>query len=870
MGIHKIDVARGIQWIEVPEADLRVLCGCPADAVKHLVKRGLILSQEVKGVACETGPNAILLSDLPLQNGAFANLAEFPVLQMLYKQGLILPGHPNNTGRKPVLIGSAAQVESQMRYVYRGNYGLISREEIIQAGVSMERATEMMRLKLKFAFGRIRPTSDFLDTRIVGDGPVAIAEGVSLRRLRPNLFEFTHRGEAVTVDLNLQPGETYECAFSLGYHRFEPEYFAVIHSGDGDGWDVNRPGMSSIITYQGRVYLIDAAPHLAQTMAALGIGIDQVDGIFHTHAHDDHFAGLTTLMGAGRRIRYFATPMVRAAVAKKLVALLGMEEENFADYFDIRDLAIDAWNEVEGLEVMPIFSPHPVETNIYFFRALWGDGYRSYAHFADIVSLDVLEGMVTDQQQAPGLDRQAFERIRTSYLVPVDLKKIDIGGGMIHGSAKDFRADASARILLAHRSGELTPEEKEIGSSAAFGTADVLVQGQSDGIRRHAFSYLTTHLPGVPRHDVLMLINHPTTEINPGAIILKEGETSQQILLVLSGWVERIRTRDKLFDSLSAGSLIGVSAMLDDWSSRYTYRASSFVRLMRFPVSLYAEVVRRNGLLERMRRSVDLRAFLDSTRLFSEGIPVAVLGRIVDDASERRFQPGETIVGQDLQALNIIRSGLVERAVGNKVVDVLKQRDFFGEEGAIFKLPYLFSLRALEETAVLQIPGEILQGVPFLRWKLFESHQQRVASIVYSGDKAEMFIWRDSFSINVAQMDSHHKRLIEIANAIIEHMHEDANRAALAKAFDALVDYTHYHFAAEEKLMALYAYPGAEGHSKTHGGMILQVAEYQQRILSGNVPDKAGFRHFFETWLVRHILDEDRKYGAFLNVRGVY
>ncbi|MBI4189503.1 MAG: hypothetical protein HY525_03070 [Betaproteobacteria bacterium] len=35
MGIHKIDVAWGIQWVEVPEADLRVLCGCPADAVKY-------------------------------------------------------------------------------------------------------------------------------------------------------------------------------------------------------------------------------------------------------------------------------------------------------------------------------------------------------------------------------------------------------------------------------------------------------------------------------------------------------------------------------------------------------------------------------------------------------------------------------------------------------------------------------------------------------------------------------------------------------------------------------------------------------------------------------------------------------------------
>ena len=90
--IHKSTVAVGIHWIEIPAAGLRVLCGCPADAVKHLAKRGLIIPTEINGVACETGPNAVLLSDHALQNGEFANLAEFPVLQMLYKQGSIAAG----------------------------------------------------------------------------------------------------------------------------------------------------------------------------------------------------------------------------------------------------------------------------------------------------------------------------------------------------------------------------------------------------------------------------------------------------------------------------------------------------------------------------------------------------------------------------------------------------------------------------------------------------------------------------------------------------------------------------------------------------------------------------------------------------------
>ena len=870
MGIHKIEVARGIQWVEIPQAGLRILCGCPADAVKHLIKRGLILPKEFKGVACETGPNAILLSDLSLQNGEFANLAEFPVLQMLYKQGLILPGHPNNTGRKPLLIGSAEQVDSQMRYIYRGNYGLVSREEIIDTGVPAAQADEMMRIKLKFAFGRIRPTSDFLDTRVVGDGTLEIAEGVGLRRLQPNVFEFSSQGETLKVDLNLRPGESYECAYPLGFRRFEPEYFAVIHSGEGDGWDVNRPCMSSIITYQRRIYLIDAGPNIATSLAALGIGIDQVDGIFHTHAHDDHFAGLTTLMRAGRRIRYFATPLVRASVAKKLAALMGIEEEQFADFFEIHNLLADAWNDVEGLEVKPVFSPHPVETNIFVFRSLWGDGYRTYAHFADIVSMDVLQSMVTDQSAAPGLDQATFERIRTAYLVPVDVKKLDVGGSMIHGNAMDFRADTSARILLAHRAGDLTPEEKEIGSSAAFGTVDVLVEGQAEQMRHHAFSYLQTHHPDVPLHDLRLLVNHPMSEINPGAIILKEGEMPPAVLLLVSGGVEKIRTRDNVFGSLSAGALIGVGSVLEKRPSRITYRASSFVRAIRIPAGVYAEIIRRNGLLERIRGTADLRAFLDTTNLFGEGLPAGALERIVSSAAARHFQPGESILGADLQVINIIRSGRIARTVDGRILDVLKEREFFGEEGAIFDVPYLSDLRAQEETSVLQISGEILQHVPLLRWKLLESYQRRAARVVYSGDPAAAFIWRDTFSVQVAAIDTDHRRLIAIANAIMNDLHAKAGRDLLAGDFDSLADFTRDHFAAEEKKMAQLDYPGMQTHARKHSDMFNQVTEFKQRVLAGDPPDKASFLHFFETWLVRHILNEDHKYGAFLNARGVF
>ena len=188
--LRKIEVSTGVFWIEVPDVDARILCGCPADVVKHLMKRGLIAPREKRGVRYESGPNAILLSDVMVQNGAFSNLAEFPVLQMLYRQGMILPGHPGNSGQKPLLMGSADQVLAQMRYIHRGNYGLISEEEMIEAGIGPERAHELMRMKLKFAFGAIREPGELLDTveiegvhvaGVLEDLPQLLGELVELR-----------------------------------------------------------------------------------------------------------------------------------------------------------------------------------------------------------------------------------------------------------------------------------------------------------------------------------------------------------------------------------------------------------------------------------------------------------------------------------------------------------------------------------------------------------------------------------------------------------------------------------------------------------------------------------------------------------------
>jgi len=867
---RKIEVTTGVWWVEIPAADVRILCGCPADAVKHLMKRGLIAPTEVDGVTFETGPNVILLSDVMVQNGTFANLGEFPVLQMFYRQGMIVPGHPGNTGVKPLIVGSPEQVRAQLQYIHRGNYGLISEDELLDAGAAPEVAAERMRLKLKFAFGRICHPSEIIDTLTVEGEPVEIRGGVFVRRLRLNVFELRYGDDTVTVDLNLPPFETYECPYPLGFYNMSREYFAVVHSGEGDGWDINRPSMGSVLMFQGRVYLIDAGPNILHTLDALGIGVNEIEGVFHTHSHDDHFAGLTTLIRADHRIKYYATPLVRASVARKMAALLSIEPSAFADYFECHDMVEDAWNDIEGLEVKPLFSPHPVETTIFLFRALWEGGFRTYAHMADICRLEVLRGFVEEDASKPGITKQLYHRIVQDYAIPVDVKKVDVGGGMIHGDAYDFRDDTSGKVILAHTSARHTIAQKAIGSTASFGTTDVLIPSNHDFIWRSAYELLLGYFPGIAHHQVRVLLNNPVATFNPGTILVKEKQPAGAIYLLLSGSVESIHMNGGGRSVLSAGAMIGELSALFGSPVAETYRAIGFVRALEIPCSLYGEFVRRNNLSAEITRIFENREFLQRTWLFGEVVSTRTLNRIAKEMTLKQFEVGETIdIGPASVAL-VVR-GTVARILGEHIVEMLGTGEFFGEELAIFWTPSMFRLKPVEPTEVFLIPAGLLAGIPSVRWKLFETSGKRMTSIFEGEHMGRVMLqWHEEYRVDVLRLDTHHRRLFEQANAILDAVDSGRELEEVLSLMDAIAEYARYHFGEEEALMVRYAYPEADSHRARHARLMDQLAETRRVIAERGNADSPSVMTFLKEWLVNHICTDDRRYTNFLNSKGVY
>ena len=358
----------------------------------------------------------------------------------------------------------------------------------------------MMEIKKWFSFGTIRATADLVDLRAVDADAVELAPGCVVHRKGFNRYEFIASGESVEVDLTLGPGEEFEPAYDLPPRGARRDEFSVIHVGEGDGWDMTRPCMGSIVCGGGLFYLVDAGPHITRSLDALGIGPAEVEGIFHTHAHDDHFAGLTSLVRSDRRLKYYAVPYVRASVQKKLAALMRDRRGPLLPVLRRprpRSRRMEPGRRARG-EAGVLAAPGG-DDGVLLPRG-HGAARRTYAHLADIASFDVLAQLAAPAAgRASAMDQSHRESFIRELTNPIDLKKIDVGGGLIHGNADDFRADASTRILLSHGLPESRRDHSARITTVAFGESDVLIPGgEKEYFERTALACLVSLFPRCP------------------------------------------------------------------------------------------------------------------------------------------------------------------------------------------------------------------------------------------------------------------------------------------------------------------------------------------------------------------------------------
>jgi len=129
--------------------------------------------------------------------------------------------------------------------------------------------------------------------------------------------------------------------------------------------------------------------------------------------------------------------------------------------------------------------------------------------------------------------------------------------------------------------------------------------------------------------------------------------------------------------------------------------------------------------------------------------------------------------------------------------------------------------------------------------------------------------WTEGFSVGVSKFDEQHKQLIGIFNQLVENLSDTPDGELANKILADMTVYAWTHFQEEERLMEEHLYPDYAEHKEQH-------LAYQKKVeslciaclhLEGDLPDQ--LISFLRNWWMNHILEEDMKYKAFFEEKGL-
>ncbi|MBI9099891.1 MAG: bacteriohemerythrin [Spirochaetaceae bacterium] len=129
--------------------------------------------------------------------------------------------------------------------------------------------------------------------------------------------------------------------------------------------------------------------------------------------------------------------------------------------------------------------------------------------------------------------------------------------------------------------------------------------------------------------------------------------------------------------------------------------------------------------------------------------------------------------------------------------------------------------------------------------------------------------WDDSISVKIDLFDTHHKKLIGLINQLYQAMEEGNGTSVLLPILEELIEYTAYHFSAEEEAFEKYSYPGRENHIKEHSAFVVKAEELYGGIKEGSAVLTNEVLDFLQDWVVNHIMKVDFKYSDFLSDKNI-
>lgn len=143
---------------------------------------------------------------------------------------------------------------------------------------------------------------------------------------------------------------------------------------------------------------------------------------------------------------------------------------------------------------------------------------------------------------------------------------------------------------------------------------------------------------------------------------------------------------------------------------------------------------------------------------------------------------------------------------------------------------------------------------------------------------AELFVWTEEYSVDIAEMDEQHKEFIKLGNGVLEYVKQCAGGAppdahALQTLIERLGNYALYHLGSEETYFQKFACEHTDHHLYAHEQFRKTLKEYTVRYRNDSADHcrlAEEIATFCVKWLLTHIVSMDKSYTACFHKNGKY
>lgn len=123
--------------------------------------------------------------------------------------------------------------------------------------------------------------------------------------------------------------------------------------------------------------------------------------------------------------------------------------------------------------------------------------------------------------------------------------------------------------------------------------------------------------------------------------------------------------------------------------------------------------------------------------------------------------------------------------------------------------------------------------------------------------------WKSTFELGIKEFDEHHKHLVNLLNMTYDGLTCGASHDELGSVLDEIIDYSTYHFAAEENWMEINKYPNLSQHKEEHEKFCSRAEGILEVFHQGKMDLNLEVTQFLLNWLTYHIMKTDADYGRF-------